>query len=109
MITLSVAKLVVAIIGFIIGGCSIGIGFAQLFYRRVISQQNKEINEWKAEYRRACAERDAHLFMNNVRKVEAIKEFAERLKEKEKVNNLGDGFVYAWEIADLVKEMVGDE
>lgn len=40
-------------------------------------------------------------------KAEAIKEFAERLKEKVKVNNLGDGFVYAWEINNLVKEMVG--
>lgn len=38
-------------------------------------------------------------------KTEAIKEFAERLKAKAKVNNLGDSFVYTWEISNLVKEM----
>lgn len=38
-------------------------------------------------------------------KAEAFKEFAVRLKAKAKVNNLGDSFVYTWEISNLVKEM----
>lgn len=38
-----------------------------------------------------------------------IREFAEKLKEKEKVNSLGDGFVYAWEINNIAKEMVGED
>lgn len=107
MITLSVAKLVVAIIGFIIGGCSIGIGFAQLFYRRVISQQNKEINEWKAEYRRVCAERDAHLFMNNVRKAEAIKEYHKKVRHR----LLDKGFypaIVKCVLDEVEEEIVGD-
>ncbi len=40
---------------------------------------------------------------------EGIKDFAERLKEKTKVGNLGDGFVYSWEIENLVKEMTEGE
>ena len=41
-------------------------------------------------------------------KAEAITEFAERLKAIEKVGNTGDGFVYAWEISKVVKEMKGE-
>ncbi len=42
-------------------------------------------------------------------KAEACREFAERLKEKVKVNNLGDGYVNSWDITETYKELVEEE
>lgn len=48
----------------------------------IIKEQQAEIEKWKAEYTRACAERDARICTQDYFKSEAIKEFAERLKSR---------------------------
>lgn len=46
----------------------------------IIKEQEAEIEKWKAEYTRACAERDARICTQDYFKSEAIKEFAEKVK-----------------------------
>ena len=46
----------------------------------LINRQKVEIERWETEYKRVCAERDAHICTNNFVRNEAIKELAERLK-----------------------------
>lgn len=53
---------------------------ANLIYDKYIEQQ-AEIDVLKADLKRVCAERDARICTSNFIKSEAIKEFAERLKE----------------------------
>lgn len=43
----------------------------------IANRQQAEIEKWKAEYTRACAERDARICTQDYFKSEAIKEFAE--------------------------------
>ena len=45
-------------------------------------KQQEEIDNLRADLKRVCAERDAHICTSNVMKSEAIKEFANRLKNK---------------------------
>lgn len=47
----------------------------------LINRQKAEIERWQDEYKRACAERDAHICTIKFVKAEAVKEFAKRLKE----------------------------
>ena len=46
----------------------------------LIIRQKAEIEMWKAEHKRACAERDARIATSEFIKSEARREFAERLK-----------------------------
>ena len=47
----------------------------------LINHQKAEIESLRADLKRACAERDAHICTNNFIKSEAVKEFAERMKK----------------------------
>ena len=74
----------------------------------LIQRQQGEIENWKAENARVCAERDAHIVTNNFIKDKAVKEFAERLNEKAFHDmNDGEAIVCCCDIDNLVKEMVG--
>ena len=71
--------------------------------------QKIEIDGLRADLKRVCAERDAHICTNNFIKSEAIKEFAERLKAR----IIEDFLKYNTDttigyIDNLVKEMEGD-
>lgn len=46
----------------------------------LINHKNAEIEQWKAEYKRACAERDAHICTTKFAKAEAIKEVLDELE-----------------------------
>ena len=48
----------------------------------LIVRQQEEIDNLRAHLKRVCAERDARICTNNFIKSEAIKEFAERLKNE---------------------------
>ena len=78
----------------------------------LINRQKAEIDNLRADLKRVCAERDAHICTNNFIKAEAIKEFAERLK-----NEINIRTTYSREqdknvmrmIDNLVKEIIYDE
>ena len=82
-----------------------------------IKRQQAEIERLEAEYTRACAERDARICTADFFKAEAIKEFAERLKEKSSKISLvcsgalvkTDYTIAGTDLDNLVKEMVGDD
>lgn len=85
----------------------------------LINRQKSEIDSLRADLKRVCAERDAHICTNNFIKSEAVKEFSERLKSLvnqhhymlANIHNSRDfgmftvGFEQA--IDNIVKEMVG--
>ena len=75
----------------------------------LINRQQAEIDVLRADLKRVCAERDARICTNNFIKSEAIKEFAERLKEKsyKTIRNYGltKDVVEVCDIDNLVKEM----
>lgn len=74
----------------------------------LIQRQQELIENWKAENTRVCAERDAHIVTNNFIKDKAVKEFADRLKEKAFHDmNDGEAIVCCSDIDSLAKEMVG--
>lgn len=77
----------------------------------LINCQKSEIDSLRADLKRVCAERDAHIFTNKFIKSEAIKEFADRLKEKsfQSFGNYGitRDVVEVCDIDNLIKEMVG--
>lgn len=84
----------------------------------LIKRQQAEIDSLRAHLKRVCAERDARICTNNFIKSEAVKEFAEKLRNKIKTecNPYGKPtFDYDTSIAimhyidKLVKEMVGEE
>ena len=79
----------------------------------LINHQKAEIDSLRADRKRVCAERDAHICTNNFIKSEAVKEFAERLKEKsfETIRNYGltKDVVEVCDIDNLVKEMVSEK
>lgn len=80
---------------------------------QLIDCQQAEIDSLKADLKRVCAERDAHikrhLCTSNVMKSEAVKEFATRLEEYsyESMGNYGISHmvVSVKDIDNLVKEM----
>lgn len=83
----------------------------------LINRQKSEIDSLRADLKRVCAERDAHICTNNFIKSEAVKEFSERLKNKIKTecNPYGKPtFDYDTSLAimryidNLVIEMVGE-
>lgn len=74
----------------------------------IVNRQQAEIEKRKAEYTRACAERDARICTQDYFKSEAIKEFAERLKKRMGFCDLPMEIVKD-HIDLLVKEMVGGE
>lgn len=78
-----------------------------------INRQQVEIDGLRADLKRVCAERDSRTFTNNFIKSEAIKEFAEKLKEKsfKTIRNYGltKDVVEVSTINNLLKEMVGEE
>lgn len=80
----------------------------------LINRQKEEIEKWQTEYKRACAERDAHIVTTKFAKAEAVKEFADKAKEKmrdlARVDFQGvDYYLIGKSLFDnLVKEMVGD-
>lgn len=48
----------------------------------LINRQQDEIDSLRADFKRVCAERDAHICTNNFIKSEAYKEFAKEVKEE---------------------------
>ena len=72
-----------------------------------IERLKKEVKKCKEHYKMACSERNEFLEQLETAKAEAIKEFAERLKN-ECVQDGAFGYVSAYEIDNLVKEMVGE-
>ena len=78
----------------------------------LINHQKAEIESLREDLKRVCAERDAHICTNNFIKSEAVKEFAERLK-----NEINIRTTYSREqdknvmrmIDNLVKELISDE
>ena len=78
----------------------------------LINRQQEEIDNLREHLKRVCAERDARICTNNFIKSEAVKEFAERLKEKsfKTIRNYGltKDVVEVCYIDNLVKEMVGE-
>ena len=83
---------------------------------RIVRKAEEEITHQKAEIERLKKEiqitKDAYTMLqtkNEIIKSEAIKEFAERLKEQKKTSTL-DSRIYTTEmINNLVKEMIGEE
>ena len=84
----------------------------------LINRQQEEIDNLREHLKRVCAERDARICTNNFIKSEAVKEFANILKNKiqTECNPYGKPtFDYDTSIAimhyidKLVEEMVGDE
>ena len=75
----------------------------------LINHQKAEIDSLRADLKRVCAERDAHICTNNFIKSEAVKEFAERLKLKALTKWDYQDAVDVEDIDNLVKEMVGDK
>lgn len=83
----------------------------------LINRQKAEIDSLRADRKRVCAERDAHICTNNFIKAEAVKEFAEKLKEKiGDCHIVSDGEYCGFDCGDihrcidnLLKEMVGEE
>ena len=77
-----------------------------------IKRQQEEIDNLREHLKRVCAERDARICTNNFIKSEAVKEFAERLKEKsfKTIRNYGltKDVVEVCDIDNLVKEMGGE-
>ena len=78
----------------------------------LIKRQQEEIDNLREHLKRVCAERDARICTNNFIKSEAVKEFAERLKEKsfKTIRNYGltKDVVEVCDIDNIVKEMVGE-
>lgn len=76
----------------------------------LINHQKAEIDSLRADRKRVCAERDAHICTNNFIKAEAYKEFAERLKERIYNGGVQPTVEYEFmcDIDNLVKEMVGE-
>lgn len=75
----------------------------------LIARQQAEIDSLRADLKRVCAERDAHICTSNFIKSEAIKEFAEKLKEKAITYYAIRGrWVSVKDIDELLKEMVGE-
>ena len=74
----------------------------------LIDRQQAEIDGLRADLKRVCAERDARICTSNFIKSEAVKEFAERLKEKAMQKFDWNEYVEVEEIDNIVKEMVGD-
>ena len=78
----------------------------------LINRQQEEIDNLREHLKRVCAERDARICTNNFIKSEAVKEFAERLKEKsfKTIRNYGltKDVVEVCDIDNIVKEMVGE-
>ena len=71
------------------------------------------INRQKAEIERLEAIQSSHLFTTDFIRYKAVKEFAERLKSKEKFHydyysNIAIRYIKIEDIDNLVKEMVGD-
>ena len=80
----------------------------------LIKRQQTDIDNLRADLKRVCAERDAHICTNNFIKAQAIKEFAERLVYTLCINNEENTefFDYAYTletINNLVKELISDE
>lgn len=72
----------------------------------LINRQQAEIEAWKNEYLRACAERDVRIVTTKFTRAEAVKEFAMKLKCGVPQET---GIIRCADIDNLVKEMVGDE
>lgn len=70
----------------------------------LINRQQAEIEAWKNEYLRACAERDVRIVTTKFTRAEAVKEFAERLKCGVPQET---GVIRCSDVDNLVKEMVG--
>lgn len=77
-----------------------------------INRQQAEIDSLRADLRRVCAERDAHICINNFIKAEAYKEFAEKLENeinrRTTLSREQDKNVIHT-IHDLLKEMVDEK
>ena len=100
-------------------------GYADVLYLSALSDSNRivrkaeeEIDNLRADLKRVCAERDARICTNNFIKSEAVKEFANILKNKIKNECSPYGkptFDYDTSIAimhyidNLVKEMTKEE
>lgn len=73
----------------------------------LIAHQQAEIEKWQKEFKRACAERDAHIVTTKFAKSEAVKEFAERLIELALQEGAYE-YVSVYDIENLLKEMVSE-
>lgn len=78
---------------------------------QLIDCQQAEIDSLKADLKRVCAERDAHICTSNVMKSEAVKEFAETVKKNHLMlfNNIYSHKEFVDAIDRLVKEMIGEK
>ena len=78
---------------------------------QLIDCQQAEIDSLKADLKRVCAERDAHICTSNVMKSEAVKEFAETVKKNHLMlfNNIYSHKEFVDAVDRLVKEMVGEK
>ena len=74
-------------------------------------KQQEELDNLRADLKRVCAERDAHICTSNVMKSEAVKEFAETVKKNHLMlfNNIYSHKEFVDAIDRLVKEMVGEK
>lgn len=91
-------------------------GFEDDDVLNLIVRQQAEINSLRADLKRICAERDAHMCTNNFIKSEAYKEFANQIKmHKRKMRGFDldyefwDFAVSVEDIDILLNEMVGEE
>lgn len=71
-----------------------------------INRQQAEIDSLRADLKRVCAERDAHICTNNFIKSEAYKEFAWKLKCGVPQET---GVIRCSDVDNLVKEMADEE
>ena len=70
----------------------------------IIKRQQAEIDGLRADLKRVCTERDAHICTNNFIKSEAIKEFADKLKNTYFI----DSERLCCQVDKVLKEMVGN-
>lgn len=81
--------------------------------KRALECCKSEIESLKADFKRACAERDMRICINNFTESAAIADFAERLKKALYSDSCrlvfdSDLDIFECAIDNLVKEMVGE-
>lgn len=74
----------------------------------LITHQQEEIKKRNTEYKRVCAERDAHRVIAHFTKSETLNEFVERFKQVAGIYQKDSYVIGVDEFDNIYKEMVDD-